>query len=92
LVAEQVLQFFGPRACKTAFLRGICSETEVSDNSIEDQSERFIPLDRNVKDADTVKKITLKSPGGDAPLFVITLVEHQSTVNFHTSARLFQAF
>jgi hypothetical protein len=31
LVIEQVLRFFGLKPCKTAFLSGCCSETEVSE-------------------------------------------------------------
>jgi len=31
LVPEQVLHFFGLKPCKNAFLKGNCSETEVSE-------------------------------------------------------------
>jgi len=31
LVPEQVLHFFGLKPCKNAFLKGSCSETEVSE-------------------------------------------------------------
>jgi len=35
LVPEQVLHFFGLKLCKNAFLKGIGSETEVPNNSIQ---------------------------------------------------------
>ena len=60
---------------------------EVTPEDIEDLSERFLPLFQDSKDSDTVKRINLK---GKAPLFVITIVEHQSQVNYKTSFKMLQ--
>jgi hypothetical protein len=54
---------------------------------IEDMSERFLPLFQNNRDSDTVKRITLK---GDASLFVIAIVEHESAVNYRAPFKMLQ--
>jgi hypothetical protein len=59
----------------------------VKPEDIEDLSERFLPLDQEKRDADTVKRIRLKN---NPPLFVIALVEHESNVNFRTPFKLLQ--
>ncbi|MFP3089973.1 Rpn family recombination-promoting nuclease/putative transposase [Treponema sp. TIM-1] len=58
---------------------------DLSPDDIEDVSERFLPLLQNSRDSDTVKRVNLK---GQAPFFVIALVEHQSKVDFNTPFRL----
>jgi hypothetical protein len=60
---------------------------DVRPDDIEDLSERFLPLVQEGRDADTVKRITLKDK---APLFVIAIVEHESEVNFRTPFKLLQ--
>jgi hypothetical protein len=50
-----------------------------------DESERLLPLLSEQKDLDTKKRINLK---GDVPLFVITIVDHESTVNFRASFKM----
>ena len=60
---------------------------DVSPEDIEDLSERFIPLTRNSRDSDTVKRINLK---GSGPFFVIAVLEHESQVNFRSSFKMFQ--
>jgi hypothetical protein len=60
---------------------------DVKPDDIEDISERFIMLYDTNKDADTVKRIRLKD---QVPLFVISIVEHQSNVNFRTGYRMLQ--
>jgi hypothetical protein len=57
----------------------------VSAADIEDVSERYLPLEIAGKDSDTVKRINLN---GDIPLFVIALVEHESSVNFRASFKM----
>ena len=52
---------------------------------IEDVSERFLSMDSNQRDGDTVKRINLKEHG---VLFVITIIEHESTVNFRTPFKM----
>jgi len=60
---------------------------EVNPEDIEDLSERFIPLTRNSRDSDTVKRINLKS---SATFFVIAILEHESQVNFRSSFKMLQ--
>ena len=60
---------------------------DVSPEDIEDISERFLPLFQDSKDSDTVKRVNLR---GDMPLFVITIVEHESKVNYRASFKMLQ--
>jgi hypothetical protein len=60
----------------------------VRPEDIEDISERFLPLFQEARDSDTVKRINLKDGGG--PLFVITIVEHESKVNHRASFKMLQ--
>jgi len=60
---------------------------EVNPEDIEDLSERFIPLTRNSRDSDTVKRINLK---GSTTFFVIAILEHESQVNFRSSFKMLQ--
>ena len=60
---------------------------DVSPEDIEDLSERFIPLTRNSRDSDTVKRINLK---GLSPFFIIAVLEHESQVNFRSSFKMLQ--
>ena len=55
--------------------------------NIEDLSERFIPLTRNSRDSDTVKRIKLKNA---PPFFVIAILEHESQVNFRSSFKMLE--
>jgi hypothetical protein len=59
----------------------------IEPSDIEDISERFLPLFSDNKDSDTVKRIRLKN---DSPFFVISIVEHESKVNFRASFKLLQ--
>jgi len=52
---------------------------------IEDITERLLPLLSEQKDLDTIKRINLK---GRSPLFVITIIDHESTVNFRASFKM----
>jgi hypothetical protein len=60
---------------------------QVKPEDIKDMSERFLPLFQEGRDSDTVKRINLKS---GTPLFVITIVEHESEVNYRSSFKLLQ--
>jgi hypothetical protein len=60
---------------------------EVAPEDIEDITERFLPLFQEHRDSDTVKRINLKN---SPPLFVIAIVEHQSTVNYQASFKMLQ--
>lgn len=62
-------------------LKGICPE------DIEDLSERFIPLTRNSRDSDTVKRINLKDSNS---FFIIAILEHESQVNFRSSFKMLE--
>jgi hypothetical protein len=65
----------------------IDSLKNVKPEDIEDLSERFLPLDQEKRDADTVKRIHLKN---NRSVFIIALVEHESKVNFRTPFKLLQ--
>ena len=58
---------------------------DVKPEDIEDMKERFVPLFQEQRDADTVKRVSLK---GGTPFFVITILEHQSQVNFRTCFKM----
>ena len=60
---------------------------DISPEDIEDLSERFIPLTRNSRDSDTVKRINLK---GSYPFFIIAILEHESQVNFRSSFKMLE--
>jgi hypothetical protein len=60
---------------------------DVEPSDIEDISERFIPLFSDNKDSDTVKRINLKNK---MPFFVISIVEHETKVNYRASFKLLQ--
>jgi hypothetical protein len=59
----------------------------VEADDIEDLTERFLPLFDDNKDADTVKRVNIK---GEQPLFVLTLVEAESEVNYRTTFKMLQ--
>ena len=54
-------------------------------DSIEDITERFLPLFSDNKDSDTVKKISLDE---SEKLYVISIVEHESEVNYSSSFKM----
>ena len=58
---------------------------DITPDDIEDVTDRFVSLIAEQKDGDTVKRINLK---GDKPLFVITIIEHESAVNFRAPFKL----
>lgn len=58
---------------------------DVSPSDIEDVSERLISLISEQKDGDTIKRVNLKC---GTSLFVITIVEHESEVNFRASFKM----
>jgi hypothetical protein len=58
---------------------------DVQSDDIEDVNERFLPLFQENRDADTVKRVKLR---GKPPLFIITILEHESKVNFRTPFKL----
>ena len=60
---------------------------EVKPEDIEDITERFLPLFSENKDSDTIKRIRLI---GDKPLFVISIIEHESEVNYTSSFKMLQ--
>jgi hypothetical protein len=59
----------------------------IKPDDIEDISERFIPLFSENKDSDTVKRVNIK---GNAPFFIICIVEHESEVNYRSSFKMLQ--
>ena len=72
------------------FLRdfiGIDILNDVDPADIEDITERFLPLFNEQKDSDVVKRINLR---GGTPFFIISIVEHESKVNFRASFKMLQ--
>ena len=64
---------------------GILKNVDPSD--IEDITERFLPLFTDQKDSDTVKRVNIE---GEKPFFIISIVEHESEVNFRASFKMLQ--
>jgi len=58
---------------------------DISPSDVEDMTERLLPLLSEQKDLDTIKKINFKN---NKPLFVITIIDHESTVNFRASFKM----
>ena len=58
---------------------------DIDPADVEDVTERLLPLMSEQKDLDTVKRVNLK---GGKPLFVITIVEHESMVNFRAPFKM----
>ena len=70
------------------FLRNFVSVEilkDVDPADVEDMTERLLPLMSEQKDLDTIKRVNLK---GGKPLFVITIIDHESTVNFRASFKM----
>jgi len=73
------------------FAEFLCSFTsleifkDVAPSDIEDVPERLISLVSEQKDGDTIKRVNLKD---GTPLFVITIVEHESKVNFRSPFKM----
>lgn len=80
------LIFDDPILC-AQFLRGytdIEALKHVQPEDIEDISERFLPMWQEERDSDSVKRVHLK----DLPLYLITIVEHQSKIHYDMSFRI----
>ena len=60
---------------------------DVHPSDIEDVTERFLPLFTDQKDSDTVKRVNIR---GENPFFVISIVEHESNVNYRASFKMQQ--
>ncbi|MCL2107663.1 MAG: Rpn family recombination-promoting nuclease/putative transposase [Oscillospiraceae bacterium] len=79
---------FGDNRLFADFLRDFIDIDILKDirpEDVEDLSERLIPLFSESRDADTVKLVNLK---GDAPFFVIAILEHESQVNFRACFKM----
>jgi len=60
---------------------------DVGPEDIKDITERFLTLIIDEKESDVIKRVNLK---GDKPFFVISIVEHESEVNYRASFRMLQ--
>jgi hypothetical protein len=79
---------FGDHTLFSQFLRDfvpIDILKNIQPEDIEDVDTRFIPLDRENRDSDTVKRVNLK---GYPPFFVIAITEHESKVNYRASFKM----
>ena len=71
------------------FLRGYVGLDllkEVQPGDIEDVTERFLWMWQEGRDSDSVKKIRLN--GQEEPIYLIALIEHQSSVDYSMSFRV----
>ena len=82
---------FGNHVLCAQFLRGYTGIEllkDVQPEDIEDITDRYLWLWQEERDTDSVKKVHLRdSPDADT-LFLITLIEHQSTVDYDMSFRI----
>lgn len=60
----------------------------VQPEDIEDVSERFVPLFTSDREADTVKRIRLKDENGEKTIFLISLIEHKTEVDYNVVMQL----
>ena len=58
----------------------------IKPENVEDVTERFLPLFSDNQDSDTIKRINLEN----SQLFVISIVEHESEVNYASSFKMLQ--
>jgi len=60
---------------------------EIRPEDIEDVSDQFVPLFAEERNADRVKKVHIKQ---GTPFFLISLIEHKSTVDYNVSMQIFR--
>lgn len=61
---------------------------DVQPEDIEDISERFLSMWQENRDSDCVKKIHLSGTAGPDALFLIAMIEHQSSVDYDMPFRI----
>ena len=82
---------FGDPILCAQFLRGYTDIELLKDvrpEDIEDVTDRFISVWQEERDSDTVKKIHLKNQQDIDTLYLITLIEHQTKVDYDMSFRI----
>ena len=82
---------FGDPILCAQFLRGYTDIELLKDvqaEDIEDVTNRFISMWQEERDSDTVKKIHLKNQQDIDTLYLITLIEHQTKVDYDMSFRI----
>ena len=82
---------FGDPILCAQFLRGYTDIEllkDVQPEDIEDVTDRFISVWQEERDSDTVKKIHLKNQQDIDTLYLITLIEHQTKVDYDMSFRI----
>ena len=82
---------FGDPILCARFLRGYTDIELLKDvrpEDIEDVTDRFISVWQEERDSDTVKKIRLKNQEDIDTLYLITLIEHQTKVDYDISFRI----
>lgn len=60
---------------------------DIQPEDIEDVSDRYVPLFAEERNADRVKKVSIKN---ENPFFLISLIEHKSTVDYNVSMQIFR--
>lgn len=84
------LIFDNPVLC-AQFLRGYTNLEILKDiqpEDIEDISERFLWMWQENRDSDSVKKIHINGNDGSDTLYLITMIEHQSKVDYDMAFRI----
>lgn len=61
---------------------------ELQPEDIEDESEKYQAYLGISFETDTVKRIRMRSPQQDAPLYLISLIDHKSRVDYNVSIQL----
>lgn len=61
---------------------------DITDRDIEDVSERFISYFGVEYDADTVKRVRIRPEGEEMDVYVISLIDHKSRVDYNVSIQL----
>jgi len=77
---------FGDPRIFTEFLEGyipVAALKGLKPEAIRDITPRHLPLFLDGKDSDTVKEINLGNDAEANPLYVISIVEHESHINYN---------
>lgn len=60
---------------------------DVQPEDIEDVSDQFVPLFEEERNADRVKKVTIR---GESPFFLVSLIEHKAYVDYNVCMQVFR--
>lgn len=81
---------FGDNMLCSQFLRDYIHLPYLKDvqaEDIEDVSDQFVPLFEEERNADRVKKVTIR---GESPFFLVSLIEHKTYVDYNVCMQVFR--